>query len=965
MSPDEGPVVEDEGVSGAEEVDSNVGVPEISQAAVRASDYESDGEEDCGPKRIVPDPGAPTQSEIDDHNVDHLPYRSWCECCVKGKATGEPHRRVAVESKIPIIAFDYMFILKDKIAMKQDLTDEEMENVQVKVLVVKDTLSRSIFAHVVRRKGVEEDGYSVKRLTEDVAWLGYTKVILKSDGERAIVRLLKESLRNIKTEVSGMEQAGFEHPPPYDSRANGSVENACKQLKGQLRTMKLGLEMRLQRRVPEEHPLIAWLVEHAAWLLTARLRGEDGKTPYQRIRGRPCTKKLVEFGERVLYKLPGKGPRAEERATLDARWQHGLTLGFTRHTNQYFIWTGEQVAHGRAVMRLQADKRWDVEALQKVTASVEAMYGCGFGIAERFQEGDTLDPTTAAPEQARAPKSIVVRQADWLAHGGTVGCPKCIHARDNGWGKMGGPHSPACVERFRELYRQTEEGQVRLRTAEARKATWEQKRDISVPAPEEPAAVPFEPYEEEPLEAPRPRGDEQVRDDQMDHEDEVIDADDNDDVMFDVPGGDAMPMTPDEKMGSVEPILSLVAHDAVQQIKAHNIEILKLVNELGGGPRSYCRERAKKINRIVAEIYSPPRVTAAAKLLPSLKLCPGFALDLTTTDDDGRPWDFSDSQCREDCRRLVTEQEPMLIVGSPMCTAFSTWQYLNEHKGDPEKIKRAWNQAMIHMRFACEIYQMQVDAGRYFLHEHPAHATSWQQECVQKIMRQHGVQTVTSDQCQYGQKDMNGHPIRKPTRWMSNAAEVLKTLGRRCAGRRGACSMGGMHATCSGSRAKAAAIYPFVLCKAILQGMRNQLRDDRRLQEGMCGLMSIDELVNLMEDDGVDALESSQVRVTSDYELNAVHSSGAVIKDALTGQPLDPELVRRARRSELDYFESKKVWFKVPRAESYQKMGKAPISVKWVDVNKGDSENPNYRSRLVAREIRKPWEDTIFARPRR
>ena len=35
--------------------------------------------------------------------------------------------------------------------------------------------------------------------------------------------------------------------------------------------------------------------------------------------------------------------------------------------------------------------------------------------------------------------------------------------------------------------------------------------------------------------------------------------------------------------------------------------------------------------------------------------------------------------------------------------------------------------------------------------------------------------------------------------------------------------------------------------------------------------------------------------------------------------------------------------------------------MKWVDVNKGDDEFPNYRSRLVAREIRQAGEDTIFA----
>ena len=106
----------------------------------------------------MPDQGAPTQSEIDDHNVDHLPYRSCCECCGKGKASGEPHRRIAVESKIPIIALGYMFIFNGKIVMRHELSEEEMENVLAKVLVVKDTLSRSIFAHVVKKEGVEEDG---------------------------------------------------------------------------------------------------------------------------------------------------------------------------------------------------------------------------------------------------------------------------------------------------------------------------------------------------------------------------------------------------------------------------------------------------------------------------------------------------------------------------------------------------------------------------------------------------------------------------------------------------------------------------------------------------------------------------------------------------------------------------------------------------------------------------------------
>ena len=44
-----------------------------------------------------------------------------------------------------------------------------------------------------------------------------------------------------------------------------------------------------------------------------------------------------------------------------------------------------------------------------------------------------------------------------------------------------------------------------------------------------------------------------------------------------------------------------------------------------------------------------------------------------------------------------------------------------------------------------------------------------------------------------------------------------------------------------------------------------------------------------------------------------------------------------------------------------RKMGKRPISVRWVETNKGDDESPNIRSRLVAREIRLPGQDAIFA----
>ena len=96
------------------------------------------------------------------------------------------------------------------------------------------------------------------------------------------------------------------------------------------------------------------------------------------------------------------------------------------------------------------------------------------------------------------------------------------------------------------------------------------------------------------------------------------------------------------------------------------------------------------------------------------------------------------------------------------------------------------------------------------------------------------------------------------------------------------------------------------------------------------------------------------------HEINLAEGE-VKFKDSVTGQPLRAELVREARRRELEYVVAKGVWRKAPRAEALRRQGKPPITVKWIDVNKGDDDCPNYRSRLVAREIRRAGEDSIFA----
>ena len=80
---------------------------------------------------------------------------------------------------------------------------------------------------------------------------------------------------------------------------------------------------------------------------------------------------------------------------------------------------------------------------------------------------------------------------------------------------------------------------------------------------------------------------------------------------------------------------------------------------------------------------------------------------------------------------------------------------------------------------------MQMKGGRYFLHENPDQATSWQRPCVVELLKDEKVERIVGDQRQFGQQSDRGDPMKKPTGWMSNSPEILRALSRRCRGQGG------------------------------------------------------------------------------------------------------------------------------------------------------------------------------------
>ena len=69
--------------------------------------------EECQSVKQLKSRMQPTLAELEEHRITHLPYRSWCEHCVRGRAIGQKHHRSTPASLVPIVAVDYFFMTKN------------------------------------------------------------------------------------------------------------------------------------------------------------------------------------------------------------------------------------------------------------------------------------------------------------------------------------------------------------------------------------------------------------------------------------------------------------------------------------------------------------------------------------------------------------------------------------------------------------------------------------------------------------------------------------------------------------------------------------------------------------------------------------------------------------------------------------------------------------------------------------
>ena len=127
-------------------------------------------------------------------------------------------------------------------------------------------------------------------------------------------------------------------------------------IEDQARVLKLALEDRIKAHIPCTHPIMGWILDHAAMLLTKCHRGgPDHKTAYERLHGQPARDRLAEFGEVVFFFTPKR-----LRTKMAPRWRVGIFIGRSWNLDQNVIGLLDgTTTRARAMARVVPTLRWD------------------------------------------------------------------------------------------------------------------------------------------------------------------------------------------------------------------------------------------------------------------------------------------------------------------------------------------------------------------------------------------------------------------------------------------------------------------------------------------------------------------------------------------------------------------------------------------------------------------------------
>ena len=223
---------------------------------VCAGDVEPDNEDmeiemEAGmrrPDRKAP-PEEPTAQERAEHMLTHVPFRSWCRHCVRGRGKEEPCRQGQGDPEHPGAHGLYVHGRGDG---WQDVGDPRGEGPVVEG------------ADVDRRPQEDHGRVRLQACRAFMKELGceMSVVTLKTDNEPASVAVADDVA---KVRASrGAQPTVMENSPAHSSKSNGVIERGVQTIQGMVRTLRSAIEERWMVKLDPQNALWTWLVRGVA-----------------------------------------------------------------------------------------------------------------------------------------------------------------------------------------------------------------------------------------------------------------------------------------------------------------------------------------------------------------------------------------------------------------------------------------------------------------------------------------------------------------------------------------------------------------------------------------------------------------------------------------------------------------------------------------------------------------------------
>jgi hypothetical protein len=857
------------------------------------------------------------------------------------------------------------------------------------MLCCKASKTRSYACSTVDKKGPKN--YAVSFSVGWLRQLGHKRILWRGGNEPALL-----ALRNAVSKALPEIELVPRDSPPGDHAANGFAETGVRELKGIIRTMKSALEEKLGKRLEKDDPLLAWLPRHAASMPSRYRLGEDGKTAEQMRTGRKWRKPAVEYGELLLFRPIALG--GGRKRDFSARMLEGIYVGHHERTGSVMVLTAEGATRGIGIARVPLERRWCAEGRAvfrglpwKLKPAGRAAGGDVVADAE-----ERMAPITVVAPAVAEQRRFYVLKTNIAKYGQTEGCAGCDAI--SGGGRTFA-HNDECRERIRDLLAGDDERVMRheLRRAEradeaaeggeaaegeevdaeaaAGQPSSSSGTAAGLPAPQErggaaadvamggSSARPRQASEADTGERSQRRR-VQIASTPRRSADEPLPARPGKYARQEVEVGlaprgavlAAQPTHMDDDVVLPPEALAAPGGDQISSRAAADEEsMMTSFSRLKEAMRptaekwvegKYRREGVAITSLEVARVADAVLQLGAADVAggadaAEFGLRPGLLTDLTAPKPGGGDWDLSRDKDVQELEELQEKEKPCLLTGSPPSVPFSILLRIHLNRRQEADVDFA-PEGRKHLRSSVAAYWRQIRGGRYFLHEHPKAAPSWKEPEMVELMEDTSVVYVEGPMCRWdvmGKVASGAGYVRQATGWITNCPEIADALRGVSSSfvskqpwPRQLCLVNG--------RAVAARMFPPLLVGVVLRKLAKQLAQG-------------------------DSLSTMEILTAGPVPEERVIGDGPWWRywDDVNGGYLKPDKVLAARAVELGWVHAREVYEKVPLAQCFERTGKGPLSLRFVDTNKGDDTCENYRSRLVVREIkaRKKLSDRLDA----